>query len=301
MTLYSENLVLPSPLQEWKNDLFDKKEVKVYIKRDDLIHPILSGNKYRKLKYNLMRANELGHNKLMSFGGAFSNHLYAMAGVAKFTNFKVEMIIRGDELTADSSPTLQFAADVGVQLTFVSRSLYRNKEKLSTERGSSSYVIPEGGSNQQCLQGIHEMVTELESQVSPTHICAAIGSGGTIAGICSAPSQVKFNVIGVPVLKNGDFLREEVNQLLAQEKTNRKLELFTDYHFGGYAKHQPTLLKFIEEFESQTQVPLEHVYTGKLFFGIKKEIENEYFLPNSIIVIYHSGGLQGKIKRLNRS
>lgn len=297
MILYSEKLVLPSPLQKWENKLFRQKGVNVFIKRDDLIHPILSGNKYRKLKFNLLNAEKLGFRKILSFGGAYSNHLYAMAGVAKFTSFEVEMIVRGEELNEFSSPTLKFAADCGVQLTFVNRTAYRNKEKLSFERGQGSFVIPEGGSNKYCLTGIHEMISEVEKELKPTHICAAMGSGGTVAGICSAPIALNYQVIGVPVLKNSGFLLEDISKLLTKKDSRRDLELLVDYHFGGYAKYTPNLLQFIESFEEETQIPLEHVYTGKLFYAIKNEIETDYFPSGSSILIYHSGGIQGKIKK----
>lgn len=267
--------------------------MEVWVKRDDLTHPEISGNKFRKLKYNLIQAKGLNKNTLISFGGAYSNHIYALATAAKLFGFQSEGIIRGDELTENSSPTLRFAADCGMKLHFVSRSAYRDKASLekifSTE---DSYFLPEGGSNELALIGCSEMVDEVYEKVKPTHFCLAAGTGGTTAGVLSN-SQLAAQVLCFPVLKNGGFLKEEIQRLLRFSPHN--LHLFEGYHFGGYGKFNEELIKFMKVFETQFQIQLEQVYTAKLFFGVFDLIKKNHLPFGSKIVLYHSGGLQGRL------
>ncbi|SOE23642.1 1-aminocyclopropane-1-carboxylate deaminase [Spirosomataceae bacterium TFI 002] len=288
-----EDLVqLPTPLQKWSHPLFIEKSVNVYVKRDDLSHPILSGNKFRKLKYNLRAAKSKGFESLLSFGGAFSNHLYAMAGVCKYSDFKVKMLIRGDELNPDSSSTLAFANECGVELIFVDRKSYRDKADLVQKYGSDSFIIPEGGSNKNALLGVSELVDEIMVDIEPNYIIAAMGTGGTVAGLLSNEIY-DGKIIGVSSLKGGSFLKGEVDLLLDKSSD---FDLWVDYSFGGYAKHTDELLRFIANIEQEYEFPLEHVYTAKLFFAVLDKVKNDYFPIDSQIVIYHSGGLQGKIK-----
>lgn len=293
MIKIEEIVQLPTPLQKWENPLFERKGVAVLVKRDDLINPTWGGNKYRKLKYNLREASSNGYKGLLSFGGAYSNHLFAIAGISKLTDFKVRMIIRGDELKENSSSTLDFADKAGVELIFVSRSEYRDKASLIAQYGDDFFVIPEGGSNEFCLKGVSEMVDELLEVLMPDYVIAACGSGGTVAGILSNDS-FKNDVIGVPVLKGGEFLRKEINTLIGSKLT---FKLWTDYHFGGYARNNSELLAFMDKVIYETGIPLEHVYTGKLFYALYDMVENGYFESGSKIVLYHSGGLQGAIKK----
>ena len=290
---FEEHIHIPTPLRLWKHPLFKEKSIEVYVKEDYRTHAAISGNKFRKLKYNLLKAEELGQKQLVSFGGAYSNHIYALAAVGKLFNFQTIGIIRGDELTPESSPTLRFADEQGMQLHFVSRTAYRDKEILRKSIAPDAYYIPEGGSNREALKGMSEVMDELLKLIYPTHICVAAGTGGSAAGLCANKNfSGQINVF--PVLKNGDFIGEEIATLLGAVAPNAVLH--TAYHFGGYGKYNEILLEFINEIEKTYQIPLDQVYTGKLFYGFLDLVSKDYFDHNSKIVLYHSGGLQGKIK-----
>lgn len=266
--------------------------VRLFVKREDLIHPFVSGNKFRKLKYNLAKAKKEKHDTLLTFGGAFSNHIAAVAMAGKLYGFKTIGIIRGEELIhkMNSNPTLQFAVENGMQLKFITRENYRKKTsetfltQLSAKFGRF-YCIPEGGTNSLAVQGCAEIITENEQDFDT--ICCAVGTGGTIAGICNGafPHQ---QILGFPALK-GDFLSEEISQLT--DKQNWKL--MTDYHFGGYGKVSDELVTFINQFKQQTNIPLDPIYTGKMLFGIIDLIKNGHFAKQNRILAIHSGGLQG--------
>lgn len=286
---------IPTPIIELKSELFFQKKVKVYVKRDDLTHPWLSGNKFRKLKYNILEAKNKSINTIISFGGAYSNHIYALAGAGKLFGFKTIGIIRGQELTKNSSPTLQFASEMGMELRFVDRESYRNKDSIVLDIHKEAIFIPEGGSNSLALQGVSEMVDEIIDTIDPDYICAAVGTGGTIAGIASN-GNFKGQVVGIPVLKNADFLNDDIKTLLSYQPEN--LKLFGDYHYGGYAKSNSLLEDFIVNFEENFGFEIEQVYTAKLFCGVFDLIEKDYFQCNSTIVLIHTGGLQGRKKSL---
>lgn len=288
---------IPTPLEELKSEIFTKKKVRVFIKRDELTHPLLSGNKFRKLKYNLLEAKNNPNKTLVTFGGAYSNHIYSLAAAGKLFGFNTKAIIRGDELNENSSPTLKFAADSGMKLEFVSRDLYRNKQGLIDKLEEDYFLVPEGGSNTLALLGVSEMVQEILSELNPDYICAAMGTGGTIAGILSNYNY-QGKTIGIPVLKNGSFLRQEVAELLKSEPKN--FEMFLDYHFGGYGKSNNVLERFIDDFEFNYQISIEHVYTAKLLYAIFDLINSNYFKEDSVIVIIHTGGLQGKKNKLTK-
>ena len=271
--------------------------VEVWLKRDDQTHPYVSGNKFRKLKYNLIAAKKAEKTKLLSFGGAYSNHIYALAAAAKLFGFNAEVIIRGHELNETSSPTLSYASKQGMKMHFVSRSDYRNKEALKEKFMSAShFYIPEGGSNHEALRGCSEMLDEVLAEIKPTHFCLSAGTGGTAAGVLSN-SRFEGEIYCFPALKNGGFIKEEVSELLQKAPTN--LELFTDYHFGGYGKTKPELFEFIKNIEHNFDVKLEQVYTGKLLYGVFDLIQKGHFSSGSKIVIYHSGGLQGRLPALS--
>ena len=266
--------------------------VELFIKRDDLIHSEISGNKYRKLKYNIVEAEKLGFTTLLTFGGAFSNHITATASVGKEFEFKTIGVIRGDELfdKIDENPTLKFAKNCGMQFKFVSRSDYREKtsvsfiENLRDEFGEF-YHIPEGGTNNLAIKGCEEILSETDKEFD--FICSSVGTGGTISGLinCSKPSQ---QVLGFPALK-GDFLKNEIVKFANQSNW----QLVTDYHFGGYGKISKELVDFINNFKKDTNIPLDPVYTGKMLFGIFNLIENGFFPKGSKILAIHTGGLQG--------
>ena len=266
--------------------------ISLHIKREDLIHPFVSGNKFRKLKYNLRQAKAENNDTLLTFGGAFSNHIAAVAYAGKEQGFKTIGIIRGDELSGKISenPTLKFAANCGMQFEFVSREEYRSKsenhfvEKLRMKFGDF-YLIPEGGTNELAIKGCEEILTENDAEFNV--VCCAIGTGGTISGIINSvlPHQ---KILGFPSLK-GDFLKDEIRNFVQ----NHNWELITDYHFGGYGKVNEKLIAFINQFYAETKIPLDPIYTGKMVFGVIDLIRENYFPANSKILLIHTGGIQG--------
>jgi 1-aminocyclopropane-1-carboxylate deaminase len=266
--------------------------LKLVIKREDLIHPFVSGNKYRKLKYNLFEAKSFNKSMLLTFGGAFSNHIAATAYAGKAHGFETIGVIRGEELEDQiaSNPTLKFAQSCGMQFLFVSREAYRNKStaeflKMLKEKFGDFYLIPEGGTNDLAVKGCEEILQPNDLEFD--YICCAVGTGGTIAGLINA-SKKHQKLLGFPSLK-GDFLKQDIRKFAHQEHW----ELMTDYHFGGYGKINSELIAFINTFKSNYNIPLDPIYTGKMMFGIFDLIEKGYFSKNSKILIIHTGGLQG--------
>ena len=272
--------------------------IELFIKREDLLHPIISGNKFRKLKYNIEEAKKSGNNTLLTFGGAFSNHILAVAGVGSEFGFKTIGVIRGEELASkvNENPTLLKAKELGMDFYFVSRSVYQEKESESfvielKDRFGDFYLIPEGGTNKFAIKGCKEILTEEDKQVF-SHVACAVGTGGTFSGLINS-SDEKQQLIGFSSLK-GAFLSDVIRNFA--EKTNWIIN--DDYHFGGYGKVTGELIHFLNNFYNQTAIPLDPVYTGKMVFGILEMIENGYFNPKSKILIIHTGGLQG-IKGMN--
>ena len=286
--VFNQPIVFPFP-----------NEITLHIKREDLIHPFVSGNKFRKLKYNLLQAKAEKKSKLITFGGAFSNHIAAVAFAGKENNFATIGIIRGEELASKISenPTLTFAQNCGMKFEFVTREVYKTKTTLTfieglEERHGNFYLVPEGGTNSHAVKGCEEILTDVDYDF--THICCAIGTGGTISGLInSANSNQK--IIGFPALK-GDFLSDDIRKFV----TNSNWELQLDYHFGGYAKINEELIRFINDFYKQTNIPLDPVYTGKMMFGILDLINKGYFPKGAKIIAIHTGGLQG-IEGMNRN
>ena len=266
--------------------------ISLEIKREDLIHPFVSGNKFRKLKYNLLQAKEENQETLLTFGGAFSNHIAAVAFAGKEAGFKTIGIIRGEELRAKiaENPTLSFAQNCGMQLEFVSREDYRMKSEISflahlKQQFGDFYLIPEGGTNALAIKGCQEILTEADAEFN--YICCAVGTGGTISGIINSILPIQ-KVLGFPALK-GDFLKEEIRNF-AQ---NDNWEIITDYHFGGYGKVTQELIAFINQFYKEHQIPLDPIYTGKMVFGVLDLIQKNYFPAQSKILLIHTGGIQG--------
>ena len=290
------DLILPSPIQEVDFPLLKNKNIRLWIKRDDLIHPWVSGNKYRKLKYNLKSAIENKCKAIVTFGGAFSNHLHATAGACALLGLKSVGIVRGEiDL---NNPTIKFCIERGMNLIPVSRAVYRLKENSQEimeliQKYPDCYMVPEGGTNQLALRGASEIVDEIKIQWSemPEIISLACGTGGTTAGILSA-NLLNSKVIAFSALKLS-HLESEIKQL-SDFKNADKLSVQTDFHFGGYAKWNTELIDFIYDFEKQTDIPLDHVYNGKAMFGLFKLILSDYFEPGSTICYIHTGGLQGK-------
>ncbi|HPW98490.1 MAG TPA: pyridoxal-phosphate dependent enzyme [Flavobacterium sp.] len=262
------------------------------IKREDLLHPYISGNKFRKLKYNIEEVKRLNKNTLLTFGGAYSNHILAVAAVGKEYGFKTIGIIRGEELVnnIENNPTLSKAKEFGMEFDFISRDNYRNKNDenfiatLKLKFGDF-YLLPEGGTNLLAIKGCEEIVTSEDDAFD--YICCAVGTGGTISGVINCSKHCQ-KVLGFPALK-GDFLQEDIRKFANKENW----ELINDYHFGGYAKTTNELIDFMNEFYTQYQIPLDPIYTGKMVFGVFDLIKKNYFPENAKIRILHTGGLQG--------
>ena len=270
----------------------ENTSVSLYIKREDLLRPNISGNKFRKLKYNLAQAKSENKETLLTFGGAFSNHILAVAAAGNEQGFRTIGIIRGEELAdkISENPTLQKALDFGMVFEFVGREVYREKASQKfihqlAEKFGDFYLIPEGGTNDLAVKGCEEILTASDGKFD--YICCAVGTGGTISGLinCSKNSQ---QVLGFPALK-GDFLREDICKFVSKTNWN----LITDYHFGGYAKVSEELILFINEFYQKHKIPLDPIYTGKMMFGVLDLINKNYFPENSKILVIHTGGLQG--------
>jgi 1-aminocyclopropane-1-carboxylate deaminase len=269
--------------------------IQLYLKRTDLVHPTISGNKFYKLKNNLIEAKAQGATTLLTFGGAYSNHIAATAAAGHAYDLRTIGIIRGEELRdkIDQNPTLRQAQTLGMQLHFISRSDYRRKADIDFIQRLASifgafYMIPEGGTNRLAVQGCEDILTSSDQQ-DFDYICCAVGTGGTIAGIINSSSDQQ-KILGFPALK-GNFFADEIKRWT----TRSHWELCLDYHFGGYAKTAPELLAFIVEFERNTDIKIEPIYTGKMLFGIFDLIERGYFPENSRILAIHTGGLQGNL------
>ena len=304
-------LDIPIPInQQIQLPILKEKGIELWIKREDTIHPFVSGNKFRKLKYNIEEAKRQRKEVLVTFGGAFSNHIAATAAAGKIAGFETIGIIRGDELGKDvkttlaQNTTLFHAFENGMQFKFVSREAYRNKtseefiNQLQNEFGDF-YLIPEGGTNELAIKGCEEILTTEDEKFN--YICCAVGTGGTISGLINSVNDSQ-KVIGFPALK-GDFLIDEIQQYAER---NDCWNLQTDYHFGGYGKYTAELIRFINEFKNQTDIPLDPIYTGKMLFGILDMVEKNQFEKGSKILAIHTGGLQGidgvnqKLKRKNQ-
>lgn len=297
--------------------------INLYVQREDLLHPVISGNKWYKLKWNLLLAKQQNHNTLLSFGGAYSNHIHALSFAGKQFGFNTIGLIRGEELAGLSfdelSPTLKDAIQNGMKLVFISRKDYRLKEKKQFleqlhSRFGRFYCIPEGGNNIPGVIGCADMLRHLvnpdsseNDQIIPDWICMACGTGCTLAGLTYGVYQHSINkdssetrLLGISVLKGAEFLEQNVQDQLSCLLPESELESFKNYwslnyqyHFGGYGKITATLLDFINNFKQQNGIALEAIYTGKLFYGVYDLIKSGYFPKDSNIVLIHSGGLQG--------
>lgn len=265
--------------------------IKLTVKREDLLHPHISGNKFRKLKYNILQAKADGHHTLLTFGGAFSNHIAATAAAGKEYGIKTIGIIRGEELfdKVVENPTLSFAKQCGMELIFVSRDDYNRKteeafiEKLGAGHGNF-YLVPEGGTNELAVKGCEEILTPDDQKF--THIACAVGTGGTIAGLAKSEGKHQ-QILGFPALKAD--LSDDISKFAPLQN----IRLVTDYHFGGYAKVTEELVQFMNSFYVKTGILLDPVYTGKVVFGVI-DMANKGELPdNADILLIHTGGLQG--------
>ncbi len=284
------------PLQQIDIEQFGISGYKLFIKRMDLIHPIISGNKWFKLKYNIHKAIKDNQTNLLTFGGSYSNHIYAIAAAGKILGFKTTGIIRGEE-HLPLNPTLAFANFCGMNIHYISRENYRKKNDpvfisdLKKKFGEF-YLIPEGGTNQLAVEGCNEILKSV--YINFDVVVVPVGTGGTFAGIINNLSG-KQKAIGIAVLKNAGFLEQAVSGMITNSLkiSGKHWVLNLDYHFGGYAKYNAELICFINEFKDKTDIPSDPVYTGKMLFGIFDMMKNGYFRKNSTIVAIHTGGLQG--------
>lgn len=292
------NKIVPSetPLQKINDPEIANYGVEVFVYRIDLIHPEISGNKWFKLKYNLVEAERLGYNKLLTFGGAYSNHIYAAAVAGKISGFKTIGMIRGEEHLPLNS-TLSFAKKCGMEIHYLDRTTYRKRYDKDflielKKKFPDVYFIPEGGTNLLAIKGCTEIPQTIKTDFNI--ICCACGTGGTLSGIiCGLKDNQK--ALGFSVLKGGGFLINNVRNLVKQfsNKDYSNWEINLDYHFGGYAKINRELIEFIKKFEEINNIPLDPVYTGKMMFGVFDLIKKNYFKEGTKIIAVHTGGLQG--------
>ena len=290
---------VPTPLQKLSGVFLKQNGLEVYVKRDDLIHPEIMGNKWRKLKYNLEAMKHRNLTQMVTMGGAYSNHIAAVAAAAELYGFQSVGIIRGDELNMQSNHTLRLASSKGMKLVFVSREEYRdlreNQDVLKSQY-QGSYVLPEGGTNDLAIKGCKEITDEIEIDFDV--IVCPVGTGGTLSGIISTLKEHQ-KAIGVSSLK-GSFIDDEIHQLLQKNGIhNSNYSINREYHFGGYAKSNSHLIDFIEDFKEKYSIQLDPIYTGKSFFGVWDMIKTGKFEKNLRIVLLHTGGLQG-IKGFDR-
>ena len=276
------NTEISDSLRTLTHPMFDRKGVRFFVKRDDLLHPKVPGNKWRKLKYNLIEAKKQNKRTLLTLGGAFSNHIAAVAAAGELFNFETIGIIRGEKIEP-LNPTLTFAERCGMKLRYIDREQYRKRNQpefegnLKTEYGDF-YFLPEGGTNDLAMKGTTEIIDELARDLPqpPNFICIPVGTGGTAGGIISQ-AAIKFpktKIVCFPALK-GDFIKKEIEFLLQRKEINWHLQ--TDYHFGGYAKWNDELIDFINSFKTNFNIPLDPLYTGKMFFGIFDLLKKRFF------------------------
>lgn len=265
-----------------------ERNIAINVLRLDQLHPIISGNKWFKLRYYIAEAKTQNKNTIVTFGGAWSNHIIATAAICNNNGFNSIGLIRGEE--ADTlSPTLLHAKQLGMELIFLSRNEYQQKMIPLAINNSSILYIPEGGYGKTGAAGATTMLDFCDKE-EYTHICCAAGTGTMAAGLLNSMSN-KQELIVISALKNYLPLEEKINEIV--DKKEATLHVNHNYHFGGYAKQKPELIQFMNSFYAQTKIPTDFVYTGKLCFGIIDMIKNDHFKNGSKLLVIHSGGLQG--------
>jgi 1-aminocyclopropane-1-carboxylate deaminase len=272
--------------------LYDKK-IFLSIQRDDQLHKLINGNKWRKLKYNLVQMKQCGKTELLTFGGAFSNHIHACAAAGKQFDFVTHGIIRGPQLDPNN-PTLRFAQQCNMQLHPVTRLEYKQRHDPDylaalQKRFPNAYIIPEGGSNEFAIPGCAELAKSL-----PAHdvVICPTGSGGTLAGLIEG-SESTTQVMGVAVLKQAEYLKHEICKISPKAAVQNNWQLLCDFHDGGYGKFTDKLWQFCQNMEKQHNLPLEPIYSGKMMYALWQLIQQGYFAENTRIIAIHTGGLQG--------
>lgn len=288
-----------SPLEKLEHAFLSERQVEVWIKRDDLIHPIISGNKYRKLIYLLKKLKNDGVKRVLTFGGAYSNHIHASAYAFKKFGFESIGVIRGDELkNKPLNKTLRFAKENGMQLDFVSRSEYKKRNDLDylkwLSKKYNAYIIPGGGTTYCSKFGLIDMVKEINQQINHfDYIVCASGTGGTFAGICAGLNGFE-KAVAIPVLKG---IADDVRKKVESFSDFKNFKIIEGYEFGGYGKKSDLLMDFIDNFYSDFGIQLEQVYTGKMMYALFDLIKNNHFKSGSRIIAVHTGGLQGLLKK----
>lgn len=294
------NDFIPATIQASKieDPLFDEKEAELHLLRLDKLDTEISGNKWFKLKYNLIAAVDAGLDTILTFGGAYSNHIAATAAAGKRFGFKTIGIIRGEEPADNLNSTLSSANANGMKLHFVSRNEYREKNNQLfitslRKRFGNFYLIPEGGNNVLGVKGCAEILSEAAKEFN--YICCPCGTGTTLTGLIlsAAPYQ---KIIGFSALKAEGYLEKEVNSLLgkvSKEKGFINWNIIDNFHFGGFGKVTDELLKFKSSFEKREMIELDYLYTSKMLYGIYKLIKNDFFEKGAKIIALHTGGLQG--------
>ncbi|NQY86369.1 MAG: 1-aminocyclopropane-1-carboxylate deaminase/D-cysteine desulfhydrase [Colwellia sp.] len=295
-------MAILSKLQPLHHPLFKKHNVHVEIKRDDIIHPIISGNKWRKLKYNLQHVKKTQNiNGVLSFGGCYSNHIHALAFACFEQNIPCVGIIRG-EVAHVNNFTLSWAKHWGMKLHFVDRKTYRRRHDNNylaelQQQFPHYFIVPEGGSNELAIAGVAEIMSELKQQTKFDTLITPVGSGGTLAGLISGDKEnydVEHKLLGIAVLKGADYLINEVNALLpATVKKHRNWQVCTNFHRGGYARFSSDDAQRILEFNQTTAVDFEPVYSGKMILAFLDLLAQGYFKAGERIVLLHTGGMQG--------
>lgn len=288
------------PIVPIEETFLETKGIKLFLLREDLSHPVVSGNKWRKLKYNIAEALKSNATTILTFGGAYSNHIVAVAYAAKSEGLKSVGVIRGEEVLP-LNPTLSDAVENEMQLFYVDREQYRSKKEALfltelKQRFGDFYMIPEGGSNATAVKGCAEILEDVELDYDV--VCCACGTGGTMAGLISGGNKAR--TIGFSALKGGEFLADEITRLandyaslMGEEVNMGDWELNCDYHFGGYAKVTPELIDFVKAFKANHGVELDLIYTGKMLFGLYDRIQKDSQFDNQTILVIHTGGIQG--------
>jgi 1-aminocyclopropane-1-carboxylate deaminase len=282
-----------TPIQEVIDDRLAAAGVRLLIKREDLNHPFVSGNKWWKLKYNLEAAIRSDYKTLLTYGGAYSNHIYATAAAAAELRIHSIGMIRGEPAEQLNS-TLSFAKEQGMELHFISRTAYRAKNESAEylKQFKDYYYIPEGGTNALAVMGVKDFASKLDNENREyDYLCCPVGTGGTLSGLIEGVNAEK-KILGFAVLKQSEFLYAEVQQLSEKSRSHNNWQIIPDYHFGGYAKSTQNLYQFIRDFKLQHDIPLEFVYTGKMIAGLYDMIQRGFFKRGSIIMAIHTGGLQ---------
>ena len=289
--------IATTPTQELNSTFLSDKGIRVLVKRDDQNHPLVMGNKWRKLKYNLVAAKTQQKEILVTYGGAYSNHILATAVAANRCGLKSVGIIRGDELTPDSNPTLQQASAENMRLVFVNRDLFNLykttltvPDYLQKEVEESGFLLPEGGTNQLAIKGCEEIISEIEDSFDIC--CTAVGTGGTFLGLLNSLAPDK-KLYGFSSLK-GNWVGQEIKDLKqVYDISGQNYYVFDDQMFGGYGRFDQNLIQFILEFRQEYGILLDPIYTGKMFFRVWDMVKNDQIARGTTLLLLHTGGLQG--------